>query len=88
MKFQYKRWYKSFITQSNDPFALSPYIAFYHNENEVNYRQYGIHTFFPQFCTNEEFEKKIDVNRPLTEEQAKYMYDFVNEQVKKSREKE
>jgi hypothetical protein len=83
------QWYKPSITTSNDPFVLSP-IKGYITKNDdpeykVNYIRYGIHSFLPQFCSIIRFLEMIDVNRPLTNEQAKEMHDFIYEQVKKSR---
>lgn len=87
MNFKFNQWYKSSVNHSNDPFSLTPLKAFEHNLIEVNYQRYGVRTFFPQFCSIEEFEKKIDVNRPLTEEQAKEMHDFIYDQVKSNKDK-
>lgn len=86
MKIEFKQWYKSAVTEHSDPFVLMPYMAFEGNKNdEVNYVQYGIHTFLPRFCTTEEFIKKIDVNSPLTDEQAKEIHTYVYQQVKQNK---
>ena len=48
MKIEFKQWYKSAITEHSDPFVLMPYMAFECKKNdEVDYVQYGIHTFLP-----------------------------------------
>jgi hypothetical protein len=92
LPFKQSQWYKPSITQSSNWAAILPVMGFYVEKNkpeyQINYKTYGVHTFLPQFCSVEQFTSMIDLSRPLTDEQAKQMYEFVGEQLKKSREKQ